>query len=800
MTWTYQYSIKDLSTMNNGLAGNFLSKFGGYNNLSERNTTDKPSSSFSFHRREEKPKPDTYISNMLQDINTGSLQPSADLKENLINLINREVSGLKSQLREHEDYIENNRRKVPRLCEINCCSKDTQPTMYNSYHPENIERIKNEADMVVHSDYLSLEDIQRMKEEHQSKMYEIENDYFIKKRHGDAGVDRFVNLQDPEYKFKNESKKMTSDDLTAIIRHEEEYMKRARKDNLSYKKRAKSAQRVKHVGAETPLDTKDQRYIKKYVNYLIKKNIEPETEQEQLDNWWNTTKIKSQHAEGFVNRPDGLPGHIYQDDKSFYYLSIQSDSPKSLSVKSFSRGSKSATRRAFRKGGNTSGNRSFSHIAPRNNNDYSKTVNEAQSRVNSHLAFTKLIFNLLNKDKSGYVYKEDIIKNMKLDEGIFNDLGFESEQMFIEELNNFQTEKVGWFAEHELTGFLLSHSDVGEEYLMNYQNHNENRFIDENDYNFDNNADHYHADEDHQFAQTEVRHRHYDGNDDEDIDYNLNKHTNFLKHYSTHERLDKMKESFSHSLERAKSKKNIGTYNSNLTGELKKKIVNKDSKDIKISYKDYLEFLNNYKSKQYLNFTVPKPFEFSKRDDHCKKILKIEEILEERKRKEDEYLNYRFRPNELKREMFINSLGNVIEAEQIRRKMRTEKLKEKIVQEMKPFSFYEHDEKKYKDKLQKECMAPQFLPFKANPIPWKSQVTLYDDILKKNEAVRRMNIEERARKTYQNAQLPPRMEMHEKKKKQQEQELKVLVESQSTIKRSKSFKVLLNVNLGKCSS
>jgi hypothetical protein len=291
----------------------------------------------------------------------------------------------------------------------------------------------------------------------------------------------------------------------------------------------------------------------------------------------------------------------------------------------------------------------------------------------------------------------------------------------------------------------------------------------------------------------DVDRQHEDNEAEEEVDYNLNKHTNFLKYYSTHERLDKMKESFSHSLEKAKSQKEkkFGSYNSKLTSALKQKITNSDNKDVKVSYKDYLNFLNNYKSKEYLNFTIPKPYEFSKRDDHSKKILKIEEILEERKRKEDEYLNYRFRPNELKREMFINSLGNVIEAERIRRKMRTEKLKEKIIQNMNPFSFYEQDEKKHKDKLQKECNAPQFLPFKANPIPWKSQVTLYDDILKKNETVRRMRIEERARKTFQVAQLPPRMEMHEKKKKQQEQELKVLVESQSTIKRSKSFKVII---------
>jgi hypothetical protein len=228
---------------------------------------------------------------------------------------------------------------------------------------------------------------------------------------------------------------MISEDLKAIIKHEEEYMKQYKK-NFSYKTRAKSAKAIKRAGSTAPIDTRDRRYIKRYVNYLIKKNVEPELNESQFDYWWNTTKIKSQHTEGVVNRPDGLPGHIYQDDKSFYYLSIQSDTPKSLSVKSYSRGSRSATRRADRRKSATNNsfsynNKSYSHITP-NYASYEKKANNTSSRLNSHLAFTKLIFNLLNKDKSGYVTKDDIVKNIRFEEGIFNDLGFENEHMFIE--------------------------------------------------------------------------------------------------------------------------------------------------------------------------------------------------------------------------------------------------------------------------------------------------------------------------------------------------------------------------------
>ena len=57
-----------------------------------------------------------------------------------------------------------------------------------------------------------------------------------------------------------------------------------------------------------------------------------------------------------------------------------------------------------------------------------------------------------------------------------------------------------------------------------------------------------------------------------------------------------------------------------------------NSKNIKISYKDYNEFVNKYKveKKCELNFTIPKPFPFMKKDYDQRKLRKMEEILEER--------------------------------------------------------------------------------------------------------------------------------------------------------------------------
>lgn len=301
----------------------------------------------------------------------------------------------------------------------------------------------------------------------------------------------------------------------------------------------------------------------------------------------------------------------------------------------------------------------------------------------------------------------------------------------------------------------------------------------------------------------------------------------FLNYNSTGERLSKLRETltknaaFNQSANLSRSNaniqqetesnhksQNIGEFNSKLTKSLKKKIHRsenlnnsksysrtKESKNIKISYKDYTDFVNRYKvsSKSELNFTIPKPFPFMKKDYNQRKIRKMEEILEERKRKEDEILGYRFHANEVKKEIFISQFENIIQEEQFKRSERTEKLKEKIVQEMKPFTFYENDEKKYKERISRISEPPQFLPFKANPVPWTSQVNLYEDLVKKSTEKRKVRVEERARETLNNAKLPPRMEMHEKKKKQIEEEIKLMEQENKRKKRCQSsFKVHYN--------
>ena len=179
------------------------------------------------------------------------------------------------------------------------------------------------------------------------------------------------------------------------------------------------------------------------------------------------------------------------------------------------------------------------------------------------------------------------------------------------------------------------------------------------------------------------------------------------------------------------------------------------------------------------------------REDHQKKILKIQEILEERQKIEDDIINYKFKPNPPRREMFFSQFENILQEEKFKRKQRTEKIKARIIHEMKPFSFFEADEKRFKEKANKICEVPSFMPFKSTPIPWTSQVNLYEDLIEKSSEKRRLRLEERAMETLNNARLPPRMEMHEKIKREKIQDMKYLEESNNNFnKRSQSFRVI----------
>ena len=385
-----------------------------------------------------------------------------------------------------------------------------------------------------------------------------------------------------------------------------------------------------------------------------------------------------------------------------------------------------------------------------------------KSSFSSFVAFAKLVFSLLDKDKNGFITKDYIMSNVSLDDKILQDLGFDNQDNFKQLLIN--SGKSDLLTEKDFINILLGQTGVWDDLKSSYNMPNMNQVTTS-----------YSSRKKKNYGEDVV-----EISDEEDSDFDLpglRTHVyDFLElpdNYQKLEALKKLEEenlynttkNMDKDIEKDKSKDKS-------TNDKKRNIllnIGKDKK-ISISYHEYLTFLRRFHRKNQINFTIPEPFEFLKKDYQKKKIQKIKEILEDRVKDEDYFVYYQFHANELKKGIWGNRMQNIIEYEREQRKLRTEKIKEKIIAEMKPFSFYEKDERKYKEKIKQEPIPPTFPPFRANAIKWLSQVLIYEDMLKQEQEEREERIRERMEKSKLTSKLPPRMQMYEKERLQKEKE------------------------------
>ena len=372
----------------------------------------------------------------------------------------------------------------------------------------------------------------------------------------------------------------------------------------------------------------------------------------------------------------------------------------------------------------------------------------AKSNVGSFIAFAKLVFSLIDKDQNGFITKEYLLENVSLDDRILQDLGFKDQNEFKELLLN--SNKGDKITENDFVNILLSKAGILDDYPMMTMNN---------------------------ISASSNEFRGNSGDivkisDDEDSDFDLpglRTHVyDFLELPDNYQKLEALKKLEEENLyDSIKPNKKLSKKKKNIILDLSK------NRKIAISYHEYLTFLRRYHHKDQINFTIPEPFEFLKKNYQKKKIQKIKEILEDRVKDENYFVYYQFHANELKKGIWGNQMQNIIEYEKEQRQQRTEKLKEKIIAEMKPFSFYEKDERKYKEKIKQEPIPPTFPPFRANAIKWLSQVLIYEDMLKQEEEERNIRIKERMEKTAKASKLPPRMDMYEKERKEREEQKKI---------------------------
>lgn len=588
-------------------------------------------------------------------------------------------------------------------------------------------KTKNKKKGTCPPNYITEEEIQKEKENILKNMEASNNHFLEKKRRGKENLERFLKLNEGRTDLKdilnsnsnletNCNIKNTEEEVQAILNKEKELTTKRVEKMKAYSLKFQKSKKIKRKGytEHKPIDENDEKFIKKYARYLLFKKIKDDIIGDNDDDY------EREYAK-------------------FIFTANTQDSPRSLSLNN---SPKKTTKKKI--------------IVPDSN---SLNVSDIKNNNYSFIAFIKMIYAMLDKEKKGTISKNAILNELYLDDKILQDLGFESHEQFINSLNNYEPEdkEQGELNEKDFVQFLLGECDFKDEILYYLNNTPETTS---------------------KLKKKKKNKRKKKGDSDSEIEISdfdssedlpgMRTHVyDFLECGNYKEKLDKLNEILKEPSNKEQTKK---CFRSSSQKKMKIKVRNEK---IRISYHEYLTFLRRYHTKDQINFTIPQPFEFLKRDYQQKKMMKIKEILEEKVKAEDVYIYHQFRAIKLKEGIWGNRMENIIQYEKQQRMKRQEKLKEKIVAEMKPFSFYDADERKYREKLQQECQPPTFPPFRANAIKWLSQVNIYEDMIKKQKQEREERVKERMEKTMKASRLPPRMQMHMEEKKRKEEEDKL---------------------------
>ena len=731
------------------------------------------------------------VEDYAKNINNGQEEnENMTVKEDLIKVIDSQVSLLK---RMSQDQI----NKLSQSGDTNFLTKnkknflmlqngleepdvDTHFLAINEHRAQTLKHVQTRHK----PEYMPLEELEEAKMEHEKKLMDIEDEYYGRKK-------------------KTEEEKRKE-------KEEREKLLRQRKLN----------QMIQRPGYnnDKPLEEKDILYINKYENYL--RNKKDEYNKLGYEEEWNNTRLKSLNANGVVNRTDGLPGDLDIDDYKLYYYDIGENSKLNFERPLLihpHKGKESAYKKTFRNEPgyeNTTGkmyktqnneneninnnnlrnpknltintnnfsNFNFNRNIPLQNNTQQNNPNIDLNNAKNN-SFIKMIYKLLPKNSKGKTLKNRIPLEMKLDENTVKELGFKDEDDFQNKLIKFPTKEYNYMSKEEFATFLLNKGID-----PNQQDINENQINSLTGQNF--------------YIQEEI----LPGMSTTTFDFLKNpstkarlRHVNKVlkgkksKSSSNFKQLRIDEQDFIYYRDRHKyNNKNQNKLNNSY--EYKNNINNnmKSNNNMYNTYTNFNTSNNNnnynltekYNKKSDINFTVPEPFNFLKKNYHEKKLTKIQEILEERQKNENEILNFKFRHNSPNKKMFTTgNIQSITEKERKKRKERIQLLNKEIEANMRPFSFYDKDELKYKERLKQECIPPKFIPFKANPIKWHSQVKVAQGFID-HELARKEKNQRRAQELLSKAALPPRMEMHAKHKKLKEEEEKKI--EKQNLKKEKS--------------
>ena len=743
--------------------------------------------------------------------------PQKSGKENLLNALESQVNLLKEEtennLRLNSSHMSNGAKQnntERNKFELNEPHVDTH--FFNN--DNGVVQVFKHVRTMMKPEYMNLETLAKMREENSKKLVELEKEYKIAKDR--EKLEKF-NEEQSKLNKKFNYKPEVLEELKEILKKENEIFHFDKKN----KKRPKSSKNKisinnnQNQSAEKNINKSQEKFIRKFAKYKLEKKMNNlEEEKEKMNNKpWNYTKIESKNIHGTVDRNDDLPGHFGKTDLSLYYYDIQENKneiPEKFKAPHWT----SVTRTDLlnkkydpivevKQEGDVIKNNGNNILE---NKEIIDPLKEEEKMKEIADNLTKDIFDYFNQEFIfGLVTKSQIATEFNFEPDDLINLKFESKKEFLDILNEFQTDLYNRMNYEELKRCLLSKlkengkpeeiktinikkseqdntqnkiktsNIIKENQQLNDEKNNNINIIEEKydiNENQKENINDIIKEEDNieeNESSPEIEENIEISDEDDNSDYLPVYNTkNILIQYDKTEKRLQETNKLLHQL-KAQSSTTDDIEQDSLEIKIDLNLDKENPKEV--TYYDFKKVLNKYSDKKNIDFTIPQPFEFQK--DSKSRINganRLKKFLEERKEIEDNMLKNQFKANDLKTEMFIGNINNLMEADKNAKKKRVEMGMKKLQEQMCPFSFVKEDEEIQKRKMEKqkiyETTKEKIKPFKANSIKPSSRGGLNaEEIAKRENEERAKRIKINAEKIKAESKMPPGMEAHEKNQK-----------------------------------
>ena len=761
--------------------------------------------------------------------------PQKSGKENLLNALESQVNLLKEEtennLRLNSSHMSNGAKQnnnERNKFELNEPHVDTH--FFNN--DNGVVQVFKHVRTMMKPEYMNLETLAKMREENSKKLVELEKEYKIAKDR--EKLEKF-NEEQSKLNKKFNYKPEVLEELKEILKKENEIFHFDKKN----KKRPKSSKNKisinnnQNQSAEKNINKSQEKFIRKFAKYKLEKKMNNlEEEKEKMNNKpWNYTKIESKNIHGTVDRNDDLPGHFGKTDLSLYYYDIQENKneiPEKFKAPHWTSVTRTdllnkkydPTVEVKQEGGviKNDGNNILE------NKEIIDPLKEEEKMKEIADNLTKDIFDYFNQEFIfGLVTKSQIATEFNFEPDDLINLKFESKKEFLDILNEFQTDLYNRMNYEELKRCLLSKlkengkpeeiktinikkseqdktqnkiktsNIIKENQQLNDEKNNNINIIEEKydiNENQKENINDIIKEEDNieeNESSPEIEENIEISDEDDNSDYLPVYNTkNILIQYDKTEKRLQETNKLLHQL-KAQSSTTDDIEQDSLEIKIDLNLDKENPKEV--TYYDFKKVLNKYSDKKNIDFTIPQPFEFQK--DSKSRINganRLKKFLEERKEIEDNMLKNQFKANDLKTEMFIGNINNLMEADKNAKKKRVEMGMKKLQEQMCPFSFVKEDEEIQKRKMEKqkiyETTKEKIKPFKANSIKPSSRGGLNaEEIAKRENEERAKRIKINAEKIKKESKMPPGMEAHEKNQKLKRE--KLLAEERKRQKKEK---------------